>query len=69
MIDKDLYSWFEEINTRQAAAAAKVDRRTVVAWITRGNLKAMRNPGKRGHYRILWGDLYELLHTPAVPKQ
>lgn len=68
MIDKDQYGWSEEINTKQAAAAAKMDRRTIVAWIHRGILPAMRNPGARGHYRILWGNLYEVLHTPAVPK-
>lgn len=69
MIDPNLYPQDEELTTRDAAAAAKKDRRTIVAWIHRGILPAMRNPGARGHYRVLWADLYKVLHTPAVPKQ
>jgi hypothetical protein len=68
MIDPNLYPQDEELNTQQCAAAAKKDRRTIVAWIHRGILPAMRNPGARGHYRVLWGDLYKVLHTPAVPR-
>lgn len=68
MIDKNKYLADEELNTRDAAAEAKVDRRTIVAWIHRGILPAYRNPGPRGHYRILWKDLYQVLHTPAVKK-
>ena len=69
MIDPNLYDQNEELDTRQAAAVAKKDRRTIVAWIHRGILPAMRNPGARGHYRIVWRDLYQVLHTPAVPKE
>lgn len=69
MIDKGQYAWDEEINTKQAAAAAKMDRRTIVAWIHRGILPALRNPGARGHYRIQWGHLYQVLHMPAIPKE
>lgn len=68
MIDSNLYPEDEELTTHQAAAAAKRNRRTIVAWIHRGDLPAMKNPGARGHYRIIWKDLYRLLHTPAVPK-
>lgn len=69
MIDPNLYVRDEEITTKQAAAAAKIDRRTVVAWIHRGDLVATRRPGKRGHYRVLWGDFYDALHRPAVRRE
>lgn len=67
MIDKDRYGWNEELTTKQAAEVAEIDRRTIVAWIHRGDLPATRRPGKRGHYRVLWSDLYAALHKPAVP--
>lgn len=68
MIDPNLYDQNEELTTKQAAAAAKRNRRTIVAWINRGHLRALKNPGLRGHYRVIWSDLYQLLHSPAVPK-
>lgn len=68
MVDKDKYAAGHELTTRQAADEAGIDRRTIVAWIHRGDLQATRRPGKRGHYRILWGNLYEVLHRPAVPR-
>lgn len=67
MIDRNLYDEFQELTTKQAAVVAKIDRRTIVAWIHRGDLPATRRPGKRGHYRVLWRDLYEALHKPVVP--
>ena len=69
MIDKNRYDPDQELTTKEAAEEAKIDRRTIVAWIHRGDLKATRRPGKRGHYRVLWGDLYAALHKPAVPKE
>ncbi len=69
MIDKDKYDPFHELTTAEAAAEAKNDRRTIVAWIRRGDLPATRRPGLRGHYRIRWCDLYEALHKPARPSQ
>jgi len=68
MIDPNLYDQDEELDTRQAAAVAKKDRRTIVAWIHKGVLPALKNPGARGHYRVVWRDLYQVLHIPAVPK-
>lgn len=67
VIDKNLYPDDQELTTKIAAQAAKVNRRTIVAWIHRGDLPAIRRPGKRGHYRVLWADLYAVLHKPAVP--
>lgn len=69
MIDRNKYPENYELTTREAADAAKRNRRTIVAWIHRGELPAMKNPGARGHYRVLWKDLWQALHTPAVPKE
>lgn len=66
VIDPNLYPQDEELTTLQCAAAANVNRRTIVTWINTGWLKATRRPGKRGHYRVLWRDLYEVLYLPAV---
>lgn len=68
MIDPNLYPRNEELTTKEAAEAAKMDRRTIVAWIHRGDLPATRRAGKRGHYRVQWGDLYDALRRPVVPK-
>lgn len=68
MIDQNLYPEDQELTTTQCAAAANVHRRTIVTWIRSGILPATRRPGKRGHYRVLWGDLYKSLYLPAVPR-
>lgn len=68
MTDKNLYKFDAELTTLECAAVAKLNRRTIVAWIHRGHLPATRLPGKRGHYRVLWGDLYTVLTTPVVPR-
>ena len=68
VIDKDLYDQDQELTTREAAAVAKLNRRTIVAWINRGFLPATKRPGLKGHYRVLWKDLHQVLHAPAVPK-
>lgn len=57
-----------ELTTTQAATVAKLNRRTIVAWIRRGNLRATQLPGARGHYRIIWEDLHQVLHKPVQPK-
>lgn len=67
MIDKSWYHDDDELNTREAANVAGHNRRTIVAWIRDGKLPATRRPGKRGHYRIRWADLYAALHRPVVP--
>lgn len=68
MTNKDLYPADEELTTLQCAAVARLNRRTIVAWIHRGDLPATRLPGKRGHYRVQWRHLYEVLTTAVVPK-
>lgn len=68
MIDPNLYPQDEELTTLQCAVAANVNRRTIVTWIRTGWLPATRRAGKRGHYRVLWRDLYKVLYLPALPK-
>ncbi len=67
MIDRNKYLPDRELTTLEAAAEAKVNRRTIVAWIHRGELPATKRPGARGHYRVRWDQLYEVLHRPAIP--
>ena len=69
MIDRSKYDETHELTTLEAASEAKINRRTIVAWIRRGDLKATQRPGKRGHYRIMWRDLYAALHKPVVPEE
>lgn len=64
-MERDLYPPGQELTTKQAAEATGYNRRTIVAWVKKKILPATRRPGKRGHYRIVWQDLYEVLHTPA----
>ena len=53
------------LTTKQAAAyiGGDVTFRTIVRWIHEGKLKAVRNPSKRGHFKILAGDLDLMLAT------
>jgi hypothetical protein len=68
-VDKDLYTPDTELTTQECALVAKNNRRTIVAWIHRGDLKATRRPGLRGHYRVQWQHLYEVLAgKPVSPK-
>lgn len=55
----------DRLTTLECAAAARVDRRTVVAWIQRGWLPATRLPGQRGSYQVLYRDLLALIDKPA----
>lgn len=42
------------MTTREAASYVGngVSPRTIVAWIKAGKLEAIRNPSKKGHYRV-----------------
>lgn len=53
------------LTTKQAAAyiGGDVTFRTIVRWIHEGKLKAVRNPSKRGHFKILAEDLDRMLAT------
>jgi excisionase family DNA binding protein len=68
-INKDLYPQDAELTTLECADVAKLNRRTIVAWIHRGDLPATRRPGARGHYRVQWNDLYQVLRKPVSPKE
>lgn len=54
------------LTTKQAAAyiGGDVTFRTIVRWIHEGKLKAVRNPSKRGHFKILAADLDDMLAAP-----
>lgn len=69
MIDRNQYPEDEQITTKQAATAIGYNRRTIVTWIREGLLPATRRPGKRGHYRVIWRDVYDLINRPAVPSK
>jgi excisionase family DNA binding protein len=56
------------LNTRQAALIAGKHQRTIVAWIRRKELRAMKLPGKRGPYLINKADLLELIKIKYTPK-
>lgn len=62
---RHLYDDNEILTSIQSATIAGRDRRTIIAWIHRGLLKAHRDPGARGRYRILWCDLYDAIHQVA----
>lgn len=65
IIDELKYHSREQLTTKQCAEAAGINRRTVVEWIRQGILPATRRNGERGHYRILWGEFYRVITTPA----
>lgn len=54
------------LTTKEAAEyiGGDVTFRTIVRWIHEGKLKAVRNPSKRGHFKILRNDLDTMLLTP-----
>ena len=58
----ETYDPQDMINTKQAAALAKVHPRTIVAWVKRGWLPAMKRPGSRGRYLIRAGDLQDVAY-------
>lgn len=58
----------QPLSTKQAAALAQKNQRTIVAWIQRGWLPAMKMPGKRGPYLIKEEDLRELIRTRYTPE-
>lgn len=68
MTDTYSYKPDDELTTSQAALVARLNRRTIVAWIQAGHLPATQLPGARGHYRIAWKDLQHVLHRPVNPK-
>lgn len=59
------YDQDDLLSTNECAALAKVNRRTIVTWIHAGSLEASRLPGKRGHYRVRYGDFDQLINRPA----
>jgi excisionase family DNA binding protein len=56
------------LSTSEAAKIAGKHQRTIVAWIRRKELRAMKLPGKRGPYLIDKADLLELIKIKYTPK-
>jgi len=56
------------LSTVQAAAIAHKHPRTIVAWIHRGLLPAMKMPGGRGPYIIYREDLDRAIAELTTPK-
>lgn len=56
------------LSTKQAAQIAGKHQRTIVAWIHKGWLKAMKFEGKRGPYVIDREDLEALVAKLSTPK-
>ena len=56
------------LTTGQAGAIAGKHPRTMVNWIRKGWLKAMKLPGERGPYLIKEGDLRETIQARYTPK-
>ena len=58
----------QPLGTRQAAAIAGKHQRTIVTWIQKGELRAMKLPGERGPYLINEADLRETLRIKYTPR-
>ena len=56
------------MGTTQAGKIARRNKRTIVAWIRAGKLKAMKLPGNRGPYLIMEEDLRATMHRLYTPK-
>lgn len=55
------------ITTREAAIIAQRHQRTIVAWIHRGLIPAVKVPGGRGQYYIKREDLDQALEYMSTP--
>jgi excisionase family DNA binding protein len=56
------------LSTREAAEIARKHQRTIVAWIRKGMLPAMKFEGLRGPYLIKREDLMDLLAKRYTPR-
>lgn len=62
------YAPDDMVSAKQAAELVGQDRRTVIAWIHRGWLQAVKRPGSRGKYMIRYEDLMKVANRPYEPK-
>lgn len=58
----------QPLSTRQAAQIAGKHQRTIVSWIRKGWLPALKFAGKRGPYLIQRADLDALVEKLSTPK-
>lgn len=69
VIDRGKYDDDDILTTSQCAKEASINRRTILAWIHRGQLRATRPVGERAHYRIRWVDFWEAMHQPPARRK
>lgn len=55
------------LNTRQAAAHCGKHQRTIVSWIHRGLVPALKLPGARGQYFVHPDDLDKVMTLLSTP--
>lgn len=58
----------ELIGTRQAGQIAGRHPRTIVSWIHKGALPALKMAGEKGPYLIAKGDLMDTVKALTTPK-
>lgn len=57
----------QPLGTREAARIASRHQRTIVEWIRKGDLPAMKMPGEKGPYLINKDDLLNLIKRKTTP--
>lgn len=58
----------EPIGTTKAGEIANRHPRTIVSWIHKGELPALKMPGAKGPYLIMEKDLLETIKRRTTPK-
>lgn len=57
------------VTARQASELVDQHHRTIIAWIRKGWLPAVKRPGSRGRYLIKYSDLMQVANHPYQPKE
>lgn len=58
----------QPIGTTKAGEIADRHPRTIVSWIHKGDLPALKMPGPKGPYLIMESDLRETIKRKTTPK-
>lgn len=58
----------QPIGTKEAGLIASRHPRTIVSWIHKGDLPALKMPGEKGPYLIMKKDLLETIKRRMTPK-
>lgn len=57
------------LSAKEASEVVGQDRRTIIAWIRKGWLPAVKRPGPRGRYLVRHEDLINTANRPYEPKE